>query len=174
MTFRIPNHISTIQPLLFLFFVSCACIAAAQNPTANGLMINGPDELRGRAATVGTYMTAPNTGAIEINVFAERNGTRLDRQAVLKLVDRFSQKPVWVTTDDHSEGRFTNIAYGTYDVEASAMGYISSRRELVISPATMQLVIDIVLQRDPFAVNLDVGNSTVSPRARKDVKHAVQ
>jgi len=154
--------------------VFCAITATAQNPTATGLMINGPDELRGRTATVGTYMTAPNTGAIEINVFAERNGTHLDRQAVLKLVDRFTQKPIWVTTDDHSQGRFTNIAYGTYDVEASAVGYISVRKELVISPAAMQLVIDIVLQRDPFAVNLDVGAAVVSPRARKEIKHAVQ
>jgi len=175
MTFRCPNRVLAIQhaPLL-VFVVVWAFTAAAQNPTANGLMINGPDELRGRAATVGTYMTAPNTGAIEINVFAERNGTHLDRQAVLKLVDRFSQKPVWVTTDDHAQGRFTNIAYGTYDVEASAVGYISARRELVISPANMQSVIDMVLQRDPFAVNLDVGTGTVSPRARKEVKHAVQ
>ena len=57
MTFRCPNRVLAIQhaPLL-VFVVVWAFTAAAQNPTANGLMINGPDELRGRAATVGTYM----------------------------------------------------------------------------------------------------------------------
>ena len=36
------------------------------------------------------------------------------------------------------------------------------------------MVIDMVLNRDPDAVNLDVGISTLSAKARKETKHAVQ
>ena len=137
-------------------------------------MINGPDSQRGRMSTIGTHLTAPDTGAIEVNVFAERNGTRVDRQALLKLIDRTTQRAVWTTTDDRAQAVFTNISYGTYDVEASAVGYFSTHHEIVISPAVSQMVIDMVLNRDPDAVNLDVGTSALSAKARKDTKHAVQ
>jgi hypothetical protein len=69
---------------------------------------------------------------------------------------------------------FTNISYGTYDVEVSAVGFFSARKELLISPASVQMEIDIVLQRDPAAVSLDVNANTLSPKARKETKHAVQ
>jgi tetratricopeptide (TPR) repeat protein len=157
-----------------LLLLTPALTAAGQNPTATGLMINGPDSLRGRTATVGTYLTAPGTGAIALNVFAERNGTRLDRQAVLKLIDRTTQKAIWATTDGRAQGMFTNISYGTYDVEVSAVGFLGVRKEVLISPAVVQMEIDIVLHRDPGAVDLDVSANSLSPKARKETKHAVQ
>jgi tetratricopeptide (TPR) repeat protein len=157
-----------------LLLVTSALTAAGQNPTATGLMINGPDSLRGRTATVGTYLTAPGTGAIAVNVFAERNGTRLDRQAVLKLIDRTTQKALWATTDGRAQGMFTNISYGTYDLEVIAVGFLGVRKEVLISPAVVQMEIDTVLHRDPGAVDLDVSANSLSPKARKETKHAVQ
>ncbi len=157
-----------------LVLIATTLVASGQNPTATGLMINGPDSLRGRMSSVGTYVTAPGTGAIAVNVFAQRNGTRMDRQALLKLVDRTTQKGVWVTTDDRGQGIFTNIAYGTYEVEASAVGYLSARREVVMSPALIQMEIDIIVQRDPTAVNVDVVTTALPVKARKETKHAVQ
>jgi tetratricopeptide (TPR) repeat protein len=157
-----------------LLLVTSALTAAGQNPTATGLMINGPDSLRGRTATMGTYLTAPGTGAIAVNVFAERNGTRLDRQAVLKLIDRTTLKALWATTDGRAQGMFTNIPYGTYDVEVSAVGFLGVRKEVLISPAVVQMEIDTLLHRDPGAVDLDVSANSLSPKARKETKHAVQ
>jgi len=157
-----------------LLLVTSALTAAGQNPTATGLMVNGPDSLRGRTATIGTYLTAPGTGAIAVNVFAERNGTRLDRQAVLKLIDRTTQKALWATTDGRAQGMFTNISYGTYDLEVSAVGFLGARKEVLISPAVVQMEIDTVLHRDPGAVDLDVSANSLSPKARKETKHAVQ
>jgi tetratricopeptide (TPR) repeat protein len=175
MTFCRNSRATCAQVILaVLLLAACAFTAAAQNPTETGLMINGPDARAARMTTIGASLTAPDTGAIEVNVFAERNGTRVDRQALLKLIDRATQRAVWATTDDRSQGVFTNIAYGTYDVEASAVGYFSARHEVLISPAVSQMVIDMVLRRDPDAVNLDVGTATLSPKARKETKHAVQ
>ena len=53
-------------------------------------------------------------------------------------------------------------------------GIPALHHEIVISPAVSQMVIDMVLNRDPDAVNLDVGISTLSAKARKETKHAVQ
>jgi len=145
-----------------------------QNPTATGLAINGPDSLRGRMANSNAYVTAPGTGAIEVNVFSEHNGTRVDRQAVLKLIERNTQKAIWATTNDRAQGVFTNLAPGMYDLEASAVGYLSARKDVLISPAVLQMEIDIVIRRDPDAVSLDVGTGTLPTKARKATKHAVQ
>jgi len=175
MTFRRLSCGSSVQKTFILLSLTASALTAiGQNPTATGLMINGPDSLRGRTATAGTYVTAPGTGAIALNVFAERNGTRVDRQALLKLVDRTTQKALWATTDDRAQGVFTNISYGTYDMEVSAVGFFSARKEVLMSPASSQMEIDIVLQRDPAAVSLDVNANTLSPKARKETKHAIQ
>jgi tetratricopeptide (TPR) repeat protein len=93
---------------------------------------------------------------------------------VLKLIERATQKTVWATTDERAQGIFTNLAPGMYDLETSAVGYLSARKDVLISPAILQMEIDIVLRHDPAAVNLDVGTSALSPKARKETKHAVQ
>jgi hypothetical protein len=93
MTFRGLSCGPSVQKTFILLSLTASALTAiGQNPTETGLMINGPDSLRGRTATVGTYLTAPGTGALAVNVFAERNGTRVDRQALLKLVDRTHAK----------------------------------------------------------------------------------
>src|SRR5579864_2878883 len=102
--------------------------ASAQNPAATDMMINGPDSLRGRMESVGSYATAPGTAAIAVNVFAGHNGSHLDRQALLKLVDSGTEKALWETTDDHGLGVFTNVTYGQYDVEVSAVGFLSTHQ----------------------------------------------
>jgi len=163
-----------LQTLPIAILVLAPFLAASgQNPTATDMMINGPDSLRGRMESVGSIATAPGTAAIAVNVFAERSGSRIDRQALLKLVDRTTQKAIWETTDDTARGVFTNVPYGAYDVEVSAVGYISARREVQASNTIIQLQVDVVLRHDPAAVNLDVGTSMVSPQARKETKRAV-
>lgn len=146
---------------------------SAQNPTATDMMINGPDSLRKRMDTIGSYATAPGTAAIAVNVFAEHNGSRIDRQVLMKLVDTATQKAFWETTDDHGLGVFTNISYGQYDVEVSAVGFLSTHRQLLVSPTTVQQQLEVVLQHDPAAINLDLGSATLSPKVRKETKNAV-
>ena len=117
--------------------------------------------------------TAPNTGIVTFKVFAERNGTRLNRQAVVKLVNLANQAAVWQSTGDNSECVFTDIAYGDYSAEVSAVGYLSAHQDLkMISLRSIQ-DFDIVIHPDPSAVNIDVAESMVSERARKETKRAV-
>jgi len=117
--------------------------------------------------------TAPNTGIVTFNVFAERNGTRLNRQALVKLVNLANQSITWQTTGQDSQSVVTDVPYGNYDAEVSAVGYLSSHQELNVISIKNILQFDIVLQRDPAAINLDVADAGPSPKARKETKHAV-
>ena len=119
------------------------------------------------------YSTAPGTGVLIFTVFADHASVHLDRQALLKLVNLSTQSATWQTTEDTSQGIFTNVPYGTYDVEVSAVGYLSAHTELQVASSVRPSQIDIVLHRDPAAMNLDVADAILSPQARKETKRAV-
>ena len=153
--------------------------ASAQSP---GDILNGQGSHRDQLATARSYATAPNTGVLIFKVSAERKGARLDRQALLKLVNLATQSPVWQTTGNESQGPydesaslgvFTDIAYGNYDVEVSAVGYLSAHKELNVGSTLVQQQIEIILQRDPASINLDIAEAMMSPKVRKDTKRAV-
>jgi len=97
------------------------------------------------------YRTAPNTGILTFKVFAERNGSRLNQQAVVKLMNLANQNITWQPTSDNAQGVFTDIPYGDYTAEVSAVGYLSSRQELKVIAIRNILEFDVVLQRDPAA-----------------------
>jgi|SRR5579859_3777949 len=117
--------------------------------------------------------TAPNTGILTFKVFAERNGAQLNRQALVKLVNLANQTVTWQTTGQDSESVVTDVPYGSYDAEISAVGFLSSHQELKVISIKNILEFDIVLHRDPAAVNLDVADTGLSPKARKETRHAV-
>jgi tetratricopeptide (TPR) repeat protein len=119
------------------------------------------------------YNSAPGTGVLIFTIYAEKSGTRLDRQALLKLVNLSNQSAIWQTTEDTSQGIFTNLAYGSYEVEVSAVGYLSAYKDVGVTNSMGPVQIRVVLQRDPEAINLDVESALLSPKARKHTKHAV-
>src|ERR1035441_8802555 len=71
-----------------------------------------------------------------------------------------------------AQGAFTNIPFGNYDVEVSAVGYVSTHKEVHASTSQLQQF-EVVLQRDPAAINLDLDDRALSPKARKEMKHGV-
>src|SRR5580704_11402596 len=88
------------------------------------------------------YLTAPGTGIVVATLYSEKKGAPLDRQALLELLNRSTQTATWQTTNevvqgafqDHvAQGAFTNVAYGEYDIEVSAVGYLSERRQLQVA-----------------------------------------
>lgn len=117
--------------------------------------------------------TAPNTGIVTFDVFSERNGTRLNRQAVIKLVNLANQSATYHATGENSQRVITDVAYGDYEAEISAVGFLSSHQELKMISTRNILQFDIVLHRDPSAANLDVADSIMSPLARKETKRAI-
>ena len=159
--------------------VLLAGMAAAQSTTDGmstvGTMLN--DSRIARA-----YNTAPGTGVLIFKVSSERDGHAIDRQALVKLVNLSTQNPVWRSTEDASSGMhlerdsqavFTDLPYGKYDAEVSAVGYLSTHKEVTVMATIVQEQIEIVLHRDPDAVNLDAAASVMTPSARKQTKRAI-
>jgi tetratricopeptide (TPR) repeat protein len=120
-----------------------------------------------------SYNTAPGTGVLIFNVFAERSTTHLDRQALIKLINSADHTATFQTTEDNAQGVLTNIAFGNYEVEVSAVGYLSEHKDLLVTNSLAPSKIDIVLHRDPAAMHLDVADAILSPKARKEAKRAI-
>jgi tetratricopeptide (TPR) repeat protein len=156
--------------------MTCLLVSTAMTQ-AIGARGNAPVDLRdtpGAVLNLPTYYsTAAGTGVLVFTVFAEHKTTHLDRQALLKLVNQTNQKTVWQTTEDTSKGIFTDIPYGSYEVEVSAVGFLTFDEEIKVAQSFGPVQIDIVLQRDPAALNLDVTGAVMSPKARKQAKRAV-
>jgi len=167
---RVARPFCVLSFLAVLLSVTGFAQAPTPSPTLAIQPINIADPNR---RTVTTYATAPGTGVLIFTVYAERKGTHLDRQALLKLVNLADQSATWRTTEDSSRGVFTDLPYGSYAVDVSAVGYLSTHKEVKGGDSLGPALTDVVLSRDPDAINLDVSDALMSPKARKQTKHAI-
>jgi tetratricopeptide (TPR) repeat protein len=176
--FNLPALVHHCLTLSFLL-VCAAVITLAQGIAPLSAGATTDNGLRDYASL---YTTAPGTGIVVVTVFAEKKNGHLDRQALLQLLNRSTRTGTWQTTNDTvqggfqdkvSEGVFTNVAYGEYDIEVSAVGYLSERRELQVANSWSPVQLKVTLKRDPEAINLDVPDTGISAKARKEVKHGV-
>jgi tetratricopeptide (TPR) repeat protein len=161
--------VTSLSARLFSAPVFLVCLFGATGVAQRG-GLNDPQPVN--AVSV-SYNTAPGTGVLIFTVSAERGNVHLDRQALLKLVNLSSQSATWQTSEDNSQAVFTNVPYGTYDVEVSAVGYLTAHKQMQVMVSLRPLETVIVLHRDPEAVNLDVGDSVLPPKVRKATKRAV-
>ena len=154
-----------------------ACWAVASSAQAAGPTTDSG--LRDRTLQ---YLSAPGTGIVVATVSSEKKGALLGRQALLELLSRSTQTKTWQTTNetvqgafqDHvSQGVFTNVAYGEYDIEVSAVGYLSERRQLQVVNSWAPVQLKFTLKRDPEAINLDAPGIGVSAKGRKELKRGV-
>jgi tetratricopeptide (TPR) repeat protein len=150
--------------LCFLAIGLLATAVFAQDTDRN------PGTLNIQSHTV--YQTNPGTSVALFKVFGEKLSTPLDRQALLKMVNLKDQTVLWATTEEDSQGAFTNVPFGNYDVEISAVGYLSKHQEVHNTNSPLQNF-EIVLLRDPAAINLDVDDRSISSKARKEMKRGL-
>src|ERR1700745_360803 len=64
-----------------------------------------------------------------ITVYSENQKTKLDRQSLVKLTNQSTQTVSWQTTTDESEVTFGDAPLGHYDIEVSAVGYLTGHKE---------------------------------------------
>ena len=108
-----------------------------------------------------------------VRVFSEDTKKRLDRQSLVKLTNQTLNTVSWQTTTDDSEVGFGDVPFGHYDIEVSAVGYLTAHKEFQSVTATVPIQLEISLQKDPAAVNLDAPDSALPPKARKQTKRGV-
>ena len=97
----------------------------------------------------------------------------LDRQSVVKLTDFERKTTVWHTTSEQSETIFYDLAAGRYDLDISAVGYKPQHKQVLISFAQQNLHVEVQLDRDPSAVDLNTSDDVIPKKYRKDTKRAV-
>ena len=157
--------------------VWCVLLFLVSSPSAVALGqaagLQDPTATPGAFEIINTYRTAPGTCVLVFTLFAERNGTRLDRQAVLKLENVSNHAIAVAVTDDAGKGVFTDVPLGSYELDASAVGYLTQHRDMNVIDPQRPIETQLILKHDPNAVNLDVAASIMSPKARKQAKHAI-
>ena len=175
--FSLPPLIRASLTLSFLLV--CWTVATLAQGVSSTV---GPTTDNGLRDYASLYTTTPGTGIVVATVSAEKKNVHLDRQALLQLLNRSTQTATWQTTNDIaqgafqdqvSQGVFTNVAYGEYDIEVSAVGYLSERRQLQVVNSWSPVQLKFTLKRDPEAINLDVPDTAISAKARKEVKRGV-
>lgn len=99
--------------------------------------------------------------------------SHLDRQSVIKLHDLKRGTTVWQTTSKDSEALFYDLDFGDYDVEVSAVGYKTEHKQVHLTYAVQSPQVEVVLERDPNAVDLNANDDIIPPKQRKDAQRAV-
>jgi Flp pilus assembly protein TadD len=107
-----------------------------------------------------------------ISVFAENGRNHLDRQSVIKMTNEITKNVTWQTTDDNSEAA-VGLLFGKYEIEISAVGYLSQQKEVQANNTLITTRMEFSLHRDPSAVDLNISDETVPPKARGDLKRGL-
>jgi tetratricopeptide (TPR) repeat protein len=163
---RSPLILATVLVCQFFMWVSPARGQVPAPPTLGTTNI----ELRMNDVKINPF--CDEMQRLVVVVVAE-NKAHLDRQAVVKLHDQKRDITAWDTTSGESQVIFCNIDFGDYEIDASAVGYLTEHRQWHLAGILQEREIKIILRRDPLAVDLDAADEAIPPGARKDAKRAV-
>jgi tetratricopeptide (TPR) repeat protein len=108
-----------------------------------------------------------------MTVFSENFKTRLDRQSIVKLTNEGTKAVTWQTTTDESEAQFGDLPFGQYEIEVSAVGYLPAHKNLQAVSSVTPYRLEIILQKDPAAIQLNFDDGAMPAKARKETKHGV-
>ncbi len=152
-------------------FLYCLTVLASGQGHGEGqAQQNSPALMPQKTDTL--YELHPGETLVRLFVFAEDGRTQLDRQSVVKITDQGTHSIKWQTTNEKSEAAL-GLPFGKYEMEISAVGYLSERKELEISNQRNTIRIEVPLHRDPTAVDINVAAEGMPPKARGEAKHAV-
>jgi tetratricopeptide (TPR) repeat protein len=151
----------------------CLCLAppaVAQAPGGSdvpGPIVNG----------LPNVLDALHQGAaLRVSVFTDEK-KRLDRQALAKLHCNYPDKTVYQTTRGDSETTFLGLHVCKYDVEVSAVGYLSVDKTVEVTGYVDNIHLEVTLERDPTAVNFDAAGTAdalMPEKASKETRRAVR
>ena len=124
----------------------------------------GPVRLPDPTTATSQVTTYQSQGAVVLlTVFSEKH-TRLDRQAVVKLRNEHTQDVMWQTTTEEANASFGDLVIAPYDIEVSAVGYLTAHKEINVLGALSTYREEITLERDPTSVELNAPTVTQMPK----------
>lgn len=167
---------SLLSGLLILYLCFCARAAGQRQPGAGGGQRQAPPPPDYTNANLTRVLgvkasDCDQARGLLVTILDERMA-KLDRQAVVKIHDEDRNTTTWLTTSEESQLLFC-AEPGTYELESSAVGYLAEHQDLEISPTDQSPEIEIILHKDPLAVNLNDSDTLIPSKLRKDAKRAV-
>jgi len=159
-----------VSPLQIFVTVSLVilCASSAFGQVGHVDAFNDPTST---TSTMDRYDNRQGT-SIHVTVFNE-NSKKLDRQCLVKLTSKELLTDNWQTTNELSEVAFGEIPNGHYDVEVNAVGYLTAHKEVQVISMWVPVRLEINLKKDPAAVNLEIADAALPPKARKEARHGV-
>ena len=141
------------------------------------LVIASPAQLQSVPYDPSGQMTTKgytSEGAVlTLTIFDEKH-KQLDRQAVVRLEHQTTKSVFWQTSQDKAEVTFGNLLVGVYDIEVSAVGYLTLHQQYHVLSAVGSFYQDITLKQDPASIELIAPHSAEMPsKARKETQRAL-
>ena len=164
MSFRL-SHRGTVTMLLLLLAASAWAQRGSVGAPAMGIPVP-PSELPSDS-------TLATQGGLLVGVIGE-NRAPLDRQAVVKAYNKDTESVVWQTTGSTSEAGLGALSPGVYEIEVSAVGYLTSTVDVKVPTANTLYRVHVTLQKDPSAIELKApSQQQMPPKARKEMGQGV-
>src|ERR1700674_380674 len=147
MNFRLARPGSVVILVMLL-----AASASAQRGAGAGSVGAGGPPLGPSQAPMELPSDASITsqGGLLVDVAGE-NRTPLDRQAVVKAYNKENENVVYQTTGREAEAALGALSPGAYELEVSAVGYLTTTTDVKISSAHSVYRLHIDLKKDPSA-----------------------
>jgi len=118
-----------------------------------------------------TYRTQ---GATLLLTIKNESKARLDRQSVVKLRNTLTGDTLWQTTTDRSEAAFGDLQVAPFDIEVSAVGYLTAHEPFKVLTAVGAYQEEIVLKRDPSSLEISAPHAAQLPKkVRKSLLRGV-
>jgi predicted Zn-dependent protease len=158
------HYIKTLAVLFLFLTISLPLLSQTPNTGAAA----------GVATTMSNKPIRTSTGGASIVVTAlGEKRAPLDGPAVAKLYDESRKTTTLLPIEDTSGTSFGSLAFGKYAVEVSAPGYLSARKEVEVLSLLQPVPVEVVLSRDPEAIELNPASSAMPPKAAKDANHGI-
>ena len=155
-------------------FVVVLILTSAAAVAQSGLIMNSDPFATAGSPIAGTR-TYQSAGAVLALTVLDDKRLPLDRQSVIKLTNKRTQSVVWQTTADKSDAYFTDLEVGQYEIETSALGYVTTHKSYSIVGSYTTYREEIVLQSDPTSLVLKEPNAPDMPsKARKETQRGVR
>ena len=161
---------------------SCVCRAIATGIMSTVLGVGVCAQQRGGPANpspvpnpvTNDHLSVVSDGTIiKLAVEGERQKP-LDRQALVQITNKATGQVQARVTEDDSVATIMDLQTGQYDVAVSALGYLTSHQDVMISGLIMVKRMEVGLKKDPSAVDLGAVNAKEIPsKVRRNMVHGL-
>ena len=162
-----PHHfLRSITSRTAIQFFCALLVAAPANLLAQSA--SPPSKLPDASETAKAHIGA----ALRVTV-VDPDGKPIAREALVTLHSVFQETTNWQDTGDKSQTVFDDLLFGKYSLEASALGYLSTRSQVEIASAGNTIELKITLQRDA-AVDLEESDAAMPAKTLHEMKRAIR